>query len=348
MFKMKLLVPTMLVAIVAIEISDASTSSYSCRTGKSCGPESRTITITGAETEVATKCNNDPKCAGYEYTAAKSKGHLCYNAKPSKIDYPKWKICVKEPHGGDGGTDFQCGRDPKRIVGGSETGAYSLPWQVGLVHKNGRTPWCGGTIISNRHILTAAHCTDGKGLRFDVVVGEHDTTGANDGTIHKVSRVVEHPSYSGSTLDFDFAILTLETPISFGTRANAACLPTRSWAGDFLVGKKLTVSGWGHTSQGGSNAAVLHSVKVPGISNSRCNNLYNGEITSQMICAGIDDGGIDSCQNDSGGPLTYSANGGPTTVVGVVSWGIGCAQKGRPGVYARVTSVMGWIKSNMN
>lgn len=344
MFKMKRLALTMLAAILAIEICNANSSSYSCRSGKSCGPESRTITITGAETKVASKCNNDPKCAGYEYTAAKSKGHLCYNAKPSKIDYPKWKICVK-------GADYPCGQKPERIVGGSETGAYSLPWQVGLVPKNRRRPFCGGTIISNRHILTAAHCTEGKGSRFDVVVGEHDTTGSSDGTIHKVSRVVEHPSYNFP--NFDFAIVTLETPISFGARANAACLPTRSWTGDFLVGKMLTVSGWGAISQGGGSPTVLHSVKVPGLSNSRCNMIehvnYKNRITSQMLCAGnVNDGGIDSCQGDSGGPLTYSDNGGPTTVVGVVSWGIGCAQKGQPGVYARVTSVLGWITSNMN
>ena len=132
-----------------------------------------------------------------------------------------------------------------------------------------------------------------------MVVGEHDTTGANDGTIHKVSRVVEHPSYKFP--NFDFAIVTLKTPISFETRANAACLPTRSYSGDFLVGKTLTVSGWGALSQGGGSPTVLHSVRKPGLSNSRCNNLYNGQITSQMLCAGRVSGGIDSCQGDSGG-----------------------------------------------
>ena len=134
-----------------------------------------------------------------------------------------------------------------------------------------------------------------------MVVGEHDTTDANDGTIHKVSRVVEHPSYNPNQMfNFDFAIVTLETPISFGTRANAACLPTRSWSGDFLVGKTLTVSGWGATSQGGGSPTVLHKVDVPGMTNAQCSNYYSG-ITSSMVCAGQASGGIDSCQGDSGG-----------------------------------------------
>jgi len=264
--------------------------------------------------------------------------------------------CGGGTQGGGGGANMPCGRDTGRVVGGSETGPYSLPWQAGLVPKNRRRPFCGGTIISTRHILTAAHCTEGKGSRFDVVVGEHDTNSASDGTIHKVSRVVEHPSYVNGrnrAPNFDFAIVTLRTPISFGLRANAACLPTRSYSGDFLVGKTLTVSGWGALSQGGGSPTVLHSVQKPGLSNSRCNNLYNGQITSQMLCAGRVSGGIDSCQGDSGGPLTYTAKEGtaeegPTTLVGVVSWGEGCAQKRRPGVYARVTSVLEWIKSNMN
>ena len=135
-----------------------------------------------------------------------------------------------------------------------------------------------------------------------MVVGEHDTTDSSDGTVHKVSGIVEHPSYSSSPPNFDFAIVTLEKPISFSTRANAACLPTSSWSGDFLAGKTLKVSGWGATNQGGGTPTVLHSVEVPGLSNSQCNNLYSCRITNQMICAGnVDDGGIDSCQGDSGG-----------------------------------------------
>ena len=95
----------------------------------------------------------------------------------------------------------------------------------------------------------------------------------------------------------------MNSPLSFNTRANAACLPTSSWSGDFLAGKTLKVSGWGTTSQGGGTPEVLHSVNVPVISNSKCKNLYgSNKITNAMLCAGnIADGGVDSCQGDSGG-----------------------------------------------
>ena len=99
--------------------------------------------------------------------------------------------------------------------------------------------------------------------------------------------------------------MTLAKPVSFNTRANAACLPTSSWDGDFFTGKELRVSGWGVTSETGGTPTVLHQVTVPGITNSQCNQLYPRRITNQMLCAGnVEDGGVDSCQGDSGGKAT--------------------------------------------
>ena len=137
---------------------------------------------------------------------------------------------------------------------------------------------------------------------FNVVVGEHDTTDSKDGTIHTVIKIDEHPSYSSSPPKFDFAIVTLSKPVSFNTRANAACLPTTEWDDDFFAGKDLKVSGWGVTSESGGTPTVLHQVTVPGITNFECNKLYPRRITDQMLCAGnVEDGGVDSCQGDSGG-----------------------------------------------
>ena len=117
-----------------------------------------------------------------------------------------------------------------------------------------------------------------------------------------MSNVVEHPKYSGSPPNFDFAIVTLTKPVSFNTRANAACLPSSSWDGDFFVEKDLKASGWGVTSEGGGTPTVLHQVTVPGITNFQCNQLYPKQVTDQMLCAGnVEDGGVDSCQGDSGG-----------------------------------------------
>merc|ERR1712020_602505 len=118
--------------------------------------------------------------------------------------------------------------------------------------------------------------------------------------------------------------------------------------GSYLDDKTMTVSGWGATSQGGSQAQVLMSV-VPGVSNAKCQQAYGeSSITDAMMCAGRDEGGIDSCQGDSGGPLTFTS-GTPAReyIVGVVSWGYGCAVAGYPGVYARVTHVSDWINAEL-
>merc|ERR1711997_1217087 len=226
-------------------------------------------------------------------------------------------------------------------------GPYSLPWQVALVRSGSSRPFCGGTLISPIHVLTAAHCTGSS--NFDIIVGEHDVSSSSDGTRHEVCRVVRHPSYnSPSQLNNDFSIVVLRTPVTLGARAVPACLPDSSHAGDTLAGQSLTVSGWGTLSSGGSQPNVLHKVSVPAITNAACSQAYaQYTITNAMLCAGdTQNGGIDSCQGDSGGPLTYS-NNGRATLVGVVSWGIGCAQAGYPGVYARVTEGLDFINAQL-
>jgi trypsin len=187
------------------------------------------------------------------------------------------------------------------------------------------------------------------GNTFEVVVGEHSITSTEDGTRHSVCGTTVHPNYNDGTTNYDYAIVRLSQPVQLGSRAVPACLPGGSFGGSFLDDKTMTVSGWGSTSQGGNQAEVLMSVDVPGMSNQQCGNAYGQyDITNAMMCAGRASGGIDSCQGDSGGPLTYTT-GTPakTYIVGIVSWGIGCAQAGNPGVYSRVTHVLPWINEQM-
>ena len=156
-------------------------------------------------------------------------------------------------------------------------------------------------MISPTHVLTAAHCTSHS--NFDIIVGEHSISDSSDGTRHQVCRAVRHPNYNPQDLNNDFSIVHLREPVSIGSRALPACLPDSSLAGDALAGKSLMVSGWGRLSSGGSAPNVLHQVTVPAVTNAQCDQAYSQySITSAMLCAGnILNGGVDSCQGDSGG-----------------------------------------------
>merc|ERR1712173_254560 len=167
-----------------------------------------------------------------------------------------------------------------RIVGGQETEEHEYPWQVGLVSRNGRSPWCGGTLISSSHVLTAAHCTDGSAASsIRVILGEHNIADSDFNRVD-VAEIINHPDYNSGTIDNDYAILRL---------ANA-----------------VTVTGWGTLSSGGNQPTALQEVDVTVTTNAECNSAY-GSITANMICAA--DSGKDSCQGDSGGPLIAAENG---------------------------------------
>jgi len=245
-----------------------------------------------------------------------------------------------------------CGIKPLGIVGGSEATPFSLPWQVALVHysTNSRTFFCGGTLISDRHVLTAAHCTAHFNGNWDVVVGEHSLSGTSDGTRHTKCRHENHPQYDIPTKENnDFAIVHLDKPVDLGTRAVPACLPTSSMGEEFLAGKILTVSGWGRIPSTGI-PDKLRVVDVPAVTNAYCKehwfSLFQKFITNKTLCAGGTDTPVGACRGDSGGPLTYN-NAGRATLVGVVSWGDPNQDCPGPTVFARVTEELDWIKDEM-
>uniref|UniRef100_A0A8C3RYJ1 Peptidase S1 domain-containing protein n=1 Tax=Chelydra serpentina TaxID=8475 RepID=A0A8C3RYJ1_CHESE len=243
------------------------------------------------------------------------------------------------------GFSLECGgrpglSKPSKIVGGLEASQGEIPWQVSL--KEGSRHFCGATIIGERWLLSAAHCFNQTKLEYlKAYLGTTSLTGA-DGNAVKVSikKVMPHPSYNPIILDFDVAVLELASPLHFNKYIQPVCLPLA--VQKFPVGKKCMISGWGNVREGNSDKR-LQKASVGIIDQKTCNVLYNFSLTDRMICAGFLEGRVDSCQGDSGGPLACEETPGLFYLAGVVSWGIGCAQAKRPGVYSRITKLKDWI-----
>ena len=216
------------------------------------------------------------------------------------------------------------------IVGGTVAGAADNPFQVALLTKNiasnSRAIYCGGMLYKSNYIITAAHCSDFvTANQVQVLTGTRNLDGT--GVRRNVTRIVIHPGWDPRTSNNDVAVWQLSTA--------ATGIPLVSLAtADPADGTSLLVTGWGALSEGGSFPINLRKVSLPLANRTNCNdaNSYNGQIPSNMMCAGRDSGGIDSCQGDSGGPLTRGS-----TLIGIVSWGNGCARPNLFGVYTRIS-----------
>merc|ERR1712066_622256 len=234
------------------------------------------------------------------------------------------------------------------IVNGYEAIKHEYPFMAALMNR--QRQFCGGSLIDDNHILTAAHCVahmskyDVQNLR--VRLGDHNIRdGVNDGIAveKRVKRVIRHKGFSSSTLWNDVAILTMEDDVQFTTNIQPICL---AQGANKYVNSHVTVAGWGTLSEAGSQPASMMKVDVKVWTNDMCDSSYGssapGGITSHMLCAS--DYQKDSCSGDSGGPLFDCPYNGPCEQIGIVSWGIGCAKQQYPGVYTRITEMMPWIQ----
>ncbi|XP_018417754.1 PREDICTED: coagulation factor X [Nanorana parkeri] len=230
-----------------------------------------------------------------------------------------------------------------RIVGGRDCKRGECPWQALLISDENE-PFCGGTILSSQFILTAAHCMNQTKF-FKVVVGEVNTQ-KNDGTesTHKVDKFIFHPKFVRATYDFDIAVVKLKEAINFTDNVIPACIPDPDFADEVLMNERQAmVSGFGRLFERGVQATKLQMLNVPYVNRQICKESSNFKITENMFCAGYDKEVKDACQGDSGGPHVTPYKD-TYFVTGIVSWGEGCAQQGKYGVYTKVSRLHKWLK----
>jgi secreted trypsin-like serine protease len=266
----------------------------------------------------------------------------------------QWQIrALENAIGKEAAAEALAARPNMEIVGGTTAPTNAWPWQVGLLQANitdnFNAQFCGGTLIAELFVVTAAHCiTENNGAvtrRTDIHVLAGTQSLAGGGTRYVVDRIVRHPKYDADTTDFDIAVIKLRTPAPGRT---ARLITASQEASLAATGDRAYVTGWGSRNGGNSFPTDLQQVNLPIVSSVNCNdgNSYNGAITTRMICAGQT--GKDSCQGDSGGPLVVrDAQNRYQILAGVVSWGIGCALANKYGVYSRVAVLRGWVVQTM-
>jgi len=261
---------------------------------------------------------------------------------------------------GMNGGSVQCGQANKsgrRIVGGQETEKNEYPWQIGIYKGYGSRVRCGGSIISKREILTAAHCVINKRGRIPVEelrvkVGDHNRMEADGEIVFEVSSYKAHESYRYPSLDYDFAILTLSRDIEFSKEVSPVCLPDSNGLDEH---SQTIVSGWGRTYGGGRASDNLLDITVTTMTNEVCklnikeNGYTPSELTDRMLCGAAP--GVSGCQGDSGGPWVTRDGNNNYVLIGVMSFtlpigGDDCPKGGEFGA-ARVSDQLGWIKRNM-
>ncbi|XP_053311182.1 plasma kallikrein isoform X2 [Spea bombifrons] len=302
-------------------------------------------------------CSKTLRCQFYTYKPSvcmqdKCKCHLkmSSNGLPTSILHGKGGISGFSLRMCRNRTITGCGQpveSENRIVGGKDSSLGEWPWQVSLQLKLSTTfkqHACGGSIISKQWIITAAHCVTHFNLPrawniYGGIIKLSDITQSTP--VFEIEKIIIHPSYNGAETGSDIALLKLKTPISYDDDLQAICLPSKQKA--LTLPNSCWITGWGYTEENGNPEDVLQKAEVPMLANEECQTKYSPQkINHKVLCAGYKQGKIDACKGDSGGPLACQIDK-TWYLIGITSWGEGCARAGKPGVYTRVAEYTDWI-----
>ncbi|XP_072747982.1 soluble guanylate cyclase 89Db [Anoplolepis gracilipes] len=245
--------------------------------------------------------------------------------------------------------DCICGLGRKiRIVGGNVTSIYDYPWLVSMT-RLGKF-YCAGSVISRKHILTAAHCLRGFDIKtIKLVLMNSDRPSiSNNAIVRRIKSATIHENFNAYSFNNDIAIIEMDEPVSVNGVVRTACLPEDRNI-DY-TGAIATAVGWGQTDEKGKPATELRKVNLPILSQEECDQTgyAKNRITENMFCSGYLDGKRDACFGDSGGPLHVKGIFGQLEVIGIVSWGRGCGRPNFPGIYTKLTNYIEWLKDHLD
>jgi len=248
-----------------------------------------------------------------------------------------------------------------RVVGGHNASFGSHPWQAMLFVRKSKRFFlpCGGALINEQWLLTAAHCVYSKSAKnFKVRLGDWNARAKIEPLEHEdfdIELIKVNQDFHPKNFNNDIALIKLDRPVTFKKHIQPVCLPDKD---ELLHDKTGYVTGWGRTMfKKSARPSILQQAEMKVISAEFCQLMFNGQgrketiYNDTMFCAGTAKGGIDSCQGDSGGPFVVPLNDDSSNqryqLAGIVSWGIGCAKTGLPGVYTKVSNYIDWIEESM-
>ncbi|KAI4499081.1 hypothetical protein M0802_005947 [Mischocyttarus mexicanus] len=243
--------------------------------------------------------------------------------------------------------DCDCGLSSlglsNRIIGGKISKPHDFPWIVVLFKKG--AVHCGGALINDRYVLTAGHCVKWTKVKdLTVGLGIHDVSDQDDGYVVAIRKTILHENFTSKAIydTNDIALIKLQEPVEYEDHVQPICLPDKDV--DYS-GKTAKVTGWGTFSVNGITSKYLRETNLTVLSLNSCKNTSIGNYLSNSVMCAYKDY-TDACQGDSGGPIFIEKTNSKYEIIGIVSWGLGCANKDVPGIYVKITDYLNWIKQH--